>query len=87
MSDLNETLDATEASPGELHDALGAADGSPRADRFVEELITGLEQAADGESDPNIKARLRGAAATLETVGHHVATETAAAIIVRAMDL
>ncbi len=73
MSDLNDTLDAT-------HD-------SPRADRFVEELITGLEQAADGESDPNIKARLRGAAATLETVGRHVATETAAAIIIRAMDL
>ena len=73
MSDLNDTLDATNESP--------------RADRFVEELIIGLEQAADGESDPNIKARLRGAAATLETVGRHVATETAAAIIVRAMDL
>jgi hypothetical protein len=71
----------------DLSEALDAAQGSPQAGRFVEELIIGLERAADGESDPNIKARLRGAAATLETVGRHVATETAAAIIVRAMDL
>jgi hypothetical protein len=69
------------------NEAFDAAHGTPQADRFVEDLIIGLEQAANGESDPEISARLRGAAATLGTIGRHVATETAAAIIVRAMGL
>jgi hypothetical protein len=73
MSDLNETVDA-------------APDGPPAAE-FVDELILGLERAADGESDPEIKSRLRGAAAILATVGRHVTTEIAAKIIERAMDL
>jgi hypothetical protein len=58
-----------------------------QADEFVAELILGLERAADGETDPEIRSRLRGAAAILDTVGRHVTTEVAAKIIVRAMDL
>ncbi|HXR73658.1 hypothetical protein [Actinocrinis sp.] len=62
-------------------------DGTVQADDFVAELILGLERAADGESDPEIKSRLRGAAAVLGTIGRHVTTEVAGKIIVRAMDL
>lgn len=63
------------------------AEGTAHADEFVAELILGLERAADGETDPEIRTRLRGAAAILDTVGRHVTTEIAAKIIVRAMDL
>jgi hypothetical protein len=63
-----------------------AVSGGPQADEFVTELVLGLERAADGESDPDIKSRLRGAAVILDTVGRHVTTEVAAKIIVRAMD-
>lgn len=69
------------------NEALDADEGSAQADQFVAELILGLERAADGEPDPEIKSRLRGAAAILDTVGRHVTTEVAAKIIVRAMDL
>jgi hypothetical protein len=69
------------------NETLPAAPGSPEADQFVTELVLGLERAADGESDPDIKSRLRGAAAILDTVGRHVTTEAAAKIIARAMDL
>jgi len=69
------------------NEALDAAQGSLEAENFVDELIIGLERAADGESDPEIKSRLRGAAAFLGTVGRHVTTEVAAKIIERAMDL
>ncbi len=69
------------------NEAPDAARGSAQADQFVTELILGLERAADGESDPEIKSRLRGAAAILDTVGRHVTTDIAAEIIVRAMDL
>lgn len=69
------------------NDAVDAADGDLQADQFVAELILGLERAADGEPDPEIKSRLRGAAAILDTVGRHVTTEVAAKIIIRAMDL
>ncbi|HEU5354421.1 MAG TPA: hypothetical protein VFU65_08160 [Actinocrinis sp.] len=62
-------------------------DGTAQADEFVAELILGLERAADGESDPEIKSRLRGAAAVLATIGRHVTAEVAGKIIVRAMDL
>ena len=85
-SDLGEDLHAAGPSPVKLGEAP-AAQGGPTADRFVDELVIGLEQAADGESDPAIKSRLRGAAAVLATVGRHVAAETAAAVIVRSMDL
>ncbi|MGH6656010.1 MAG: hypothetical protein ACRDVE_12495 [Actinocrinis sp.] len=74
MSNLNDAPD-------------GDQDGGEAASEFVEELILGLERAADGESDPEIKSRLRGAAAILSTVGRHVTTEIAAKIIERAMDL
>ena len=46
-----------------------------------------LWRAADGETDPEISSRLRGAAAILETVGRHVTTEIAAKAIVHVMDL
>ncbi len=69
------------------NEELDAAPSGPEADEFVTELILGLERAADGESDPDIRSRLRGAAAILDTVGRHVTTEVAAKIIVRAMDL
>ena len=69
------------------NEALADGQGGPQPDEFVAELILGLERAADGESDPEIKSRLRGAAAILGTVGRHVTTEVAAKIIVRAMDL
>lgn len=69
------------------NEVSAADEGSVQADEFVAELIFGLERAADGESDPEIKSRLRGAAAILGTVGRHVTTEVAAKIIVRAMDL
>ena len=69
------------------NEAVETAEGSAQADQFVAELVLGLERAADGESDPEIKSRLRGAAAILDTVGRHVTTEIAAKIIVRAMDL
>ena len=67
-------------------EALDAQSG-PEADQFVSELILGLERAADGESDPEIRSRLRGAAAILSTVGRNVTTDVAANIIVRMMDL
>lgn len=69
------------------NEVSAADEGSVQADEFVAELILGLERAADGESDPEIKSRLRGAAAILGTVGRHVTTEVAAKIILRAMDL
>jgi hypothetical protein len=69
------------------NEAMDAGEGTPEADEFVAELILGLERAADGEPDPEIRSRLRGAAAILDTVGRHVTTEVAAKIIVRAMDL
>jgi hypothetical protein len=69
------------------NEELNAEQGGPEADEFVTELILGLERAADGETDPEIRSRLRGAAAILDTVGRHVTTEVAAKIIVRAMDL
>jgi hypothetical protein len=69
------------------NEALDPTHDSPQADRFVEDLIIGLEQAAAGESDPEISTRLRGAAAILGTVGRHVTTEIAAKIIERSMDL
>ncbi len=75
MSNLNN--DAPDADP----------EGDEAASEFVDELILGLERAADGESDPEIKSRLRGAAAILSTVGRHVTTEIAAKVIERAMDL
>lgn len=62
-------------------------DGNAHVDEFVAELILGLERAADGEPDPEIKSRLRGAAAVLDTIGRHVTSEVAAKIIMRAMDL
>lgn len=69
------------------NEAPDATDSSAHADQFVTELIIGLERAADGESDPEIRSRLRGAAAILDTIGRHVTTDIAAKIIVRAMDL
>ncbi|HEV2347454.1 MAG TPA: hypothetical protein VGS97_25385 [Actinocrinis sp.] len=71
----------------EVPDAAPGSEQPDQADQFVAELILGLERAADGESDPEIKSRLRGAAAILDTIGRHVTTEIAAKIIVRAMDL
>jgi hypothetical protein len=71
----------------ELNEAVDADQDEPQASDFVDELILGLERAADGESDPEIKSRLRGAAAILGTVGRHVTTEIAAKIIERSMDL
>jgi hypothetical protein len=71
----------------ESSEALDAAQGGPEAEEFVSELILGLERAADGESDPEIRSRLRGAAAILGTVGRNVTTDVAANIIVRMMDL
>jgi hypothetical protein len=62
-------------------------DGNAHADEFVAELILGLERAAEGEPDPEIKSRLRGAAAVLDTIGRHVTSEVAAKIIMRSMDL
>lgn len=75
--------EASEASS----EALDTAQSGPEADQFVTELILGLERAADGESDPEIRSRLRGAAAILSTVGRNVTTDVAANIIVRMMDL
>jgi hypothetical protein len=86
MSDLSETSNEVRPVGGEPQEGLDGS-GGPRADQFVEELITGLEQAARGESDPEISSRLRGAAAILETVGRNVTTEIAAKIIVHMMDL
>ena len=71
----------------DLSEAPDTAHDSPDASEFVNELILGLERAADGESDPEIKSRLRGAAAILGTVGRHITTEIAAKIIERSMDL
>ncbi|HLK42544.1 MAG TPA: hypothetical protein VKV34_04330 [Thermoleophilia bacterium] len=68
-------------------ETLDEAQAAPEADQFVSELILGLERAADGESDPEIQSRLRGAAAILSTVGRNVTTDVAANIIVRMMDL
>ena len=68
------------------NDALDDDDNA-HADEFVAELILGLERAADGEPDPEIKSRLRGAAAVLDTIGRHVTSEVAAKSIMRSMDL
>jgi hypothetical protein len=86
MSETNEKPGhAGPASAGDRRLPEGEQAG-PQADHFVDELVLGLERAADGESDPEIKARLRGAASILATVGRHVTTEAAAKIIARAMD-
>ena len=82
---MSEALNVARSSSGEGPEP--PAESSPNADQLVDELITGLEQAAAGESDPEISARLRGAAAILGTIGRHVTTEVTAKIIVRAMDL
>ena len=88
MSDLSEASSEARSPTGELQETLATApESDPQADLFVEELIIGLEQAAKGESDPEISSRLRGAAAILETVGRNVTTEIAGKIIVRMMDL
>ncbi len=82
MSDLNEAPGGAGRSADEHSEGWDAA----QADQFVNELVLGLERAADGESDPEIKSRLRGAAVILGTVGRHVTTEVAAKIIAHAMD-
>ncbi|MBS2962651.1 hypothetical protein KGA66_06315 [Actinocrinis puniceicyclus] len=82
MSDLNQAPDSAGRSAEEHQEGWDAA----QADQFVDELVLGLERAADGESDPEIKSRLRGAAMILATVGRHVTTEVAAKIISHAMD-
>lgn len=88
MSEKGEAVNAAVPQSGELRNEPGdAEDTAPQADQFVRELIIGLEQAADGETDPEISARLRGAAAILETVGRQVTTEIAANVIVHMMDL
>jgi hypothetical protein len=88
MNEVGEAQNAAVPPSGQARqEPDDAQDAGPQADEFVRELIIGLEQAADGESDPEISSRLRGAAAILETVGRHVSTEIAAKVIVRMMDL
>jgi hypothetical protein len=88
MSDVSEASNEAGPEPGGPQAAVDAdQEGAVQADQFVEELIIGLEQAAKGETDPEISSRLRGAAAILETVGRNVTTEIAAKIIVHIMDL
>ena len=87
MSDVGEAVNAAVPTAGEGREESDEALSAPQADQFVSELIIGLEQAAAGESDPEISSRLRGAAAILETVGRNVTTEIAAKVIVHMMDL
>ena len=87
MSDVGEAVNAAVPPAGEGREESDEALTAAQADQFVSELIIGLEQAADGESDPEISSRLRGAAAILETVGRHATTEIAAKVIVHMMDL
>jgi hypothetical protein len=87
MSEMGEAVNAAGRPSGEAEQGPEEQEAGPQADQFVSELILGLERAADGETDPEISSRLRGAAAILETVGRHVTTEIAAKAIVHVMDL
>lgn len=85
ISELREALDAANAQ-GDLREALDAAHGHV-AGRYVDELVTALEHAADTEPGIESRSRLHEAAKTLGTLGREVATDIIAKIITSSMGI
>lgn len=84
---LRRTLSAGDPSPWIVVEVSGQARQLvgqwPTAEQFTEDLIRGLEAAAEEEPDPERKSRLRAVASSAGTVARSVITDVAAKVITR----